>query len=48
MTRQEKEEMERLKNELEFIRQYIHEQGLEWDLLSKFQRAENEFAKTIK
>jgi hypothetical protein len=38
----------KLMRELDFTRQYIHDQGLEWDLLSKFQRAENEFEKTIK
>lgn len=31
-------EHQKLKEELEFTRLYIHEQGLEWDLLSKYTR----------
>jgi hypothetical protein len=29
-------EHQKLKEELEFTRQYIHDNGLEWDLLSKY------------
>ena len=29
-------ENKKLKEELEFTRLYIHDQGLEWDLLSKY------------
>lgn len=29
-------ELEKLKKEYEFTREYIHDNGLEWDLLSKW------------
>lgn len=35
------EELDTLKDELEFTRNYIHDNGLEWDLLSKY----NEYCK---
>lgn len=31
-----KREFEKMKRELDFTRQYIHDNGLEWDLMSKF------------
>lgn len=31
-----KEEFEKIKSEIIFTRQYIHDNGLEWDLLSKW------------
>lgn len=34
------EELEKLKKETEFTRQYIRDSGLEWDLLSCFERHE--------
>ena len=30
------EELEKLKKEYDFTREYIHDNGLEWDLLSKW------------
>lgn len=30
------EELERMKKEYDFTREYIHDNGLEWDLLSKW------------
>ena len=35
------DELEKTKKELEFTRQYIHDNGLEFDLLSKYERSEN-------
>lgn len=35
-----KKDIENMKNELEFTRCYIHDNGLEWDLLSKYKRSE--------
>jgi hypothetical protein len=32
-------EIERLEAEMKFIRQYIHDNGLEWDLLAKYKIA---------
>ena len=32
------DECDKLQEELEFVRQYIHDNGLEWDLLSKYKR----------
>jgi hypothetical protein len=34
-------EYDKIKKELEFTRQYIHDNGLEFDLLSKYERSEN-------
>ena len=33
------ERYEMLENEMQFVRQYIHDNGLEWDLLTKYKKA---------
>jgi hypothetical protein len=35
------DELKKTKKELEFTRQYIHDNGLEFDLLSKYERSDN-------
>ena len=35
------EEYDKLKAEYDFTREYIHDNGLEWDLLSKYTQMQN-------
>lgn len=35
------DEFDKLKAEYDFVREYIHDNGLEWDLLSKYTQKEN-------
>lgn len=35
------DEYEKLKAEYDFTREYIHDNGLEWDLLSKYKQTQN-------
>lgn len=35
-------ELEKLKQEYDFTREYIHDNGLEWDLLSRYTRKEEQ------
>ena len=42
-----KTEVEKLKNELTITRNYIHDNGLEWDLLSYSKRKEKGNEETI-
>lgn len=36
------DELDKLKAEYDFTREYIHDNGLEWDLLSKYMRKHRE------